>query len=76
MITIKNFRRFSRGSLTRTLTRYRSSKRSSSIWVLAIARIMQKHWSINTINVLDILNHDKLIMTREAVKQVEEVYAE
>ncbi len=31
---------------------------------------------INTINVLDILNHDKLIMTREAVKQVEEVYAE
>ncbi|MBO4367305.1 MAG: 50S ribosomal protein L4 [Clostridia bacterium] len=31
---------------------------------------------INTINVLDILKHDKLIMTREAVKQVEEVYAE
>ena len=29
---------------------------------------------VNTINVLDILNHDKFIVTEEAVKLVEEVY--
>lgn len=29
---------------------------------------------VNTINVLDILNHDKFIITRDAVKLVEEVY--
>ena len=31
--------------------------------------------SINTINVYDILKHNKLIMTKEAVSKVEEVYA-
>lgn len=30
--------------------------------------------SVNTINVLDILNYDKFIITQEAVKLVEEVY--
>ena len=29
---------------------------------------------VNTINVLDILNYDKFIITQEAVKLVEEVY--
>jgi large subunit ribosomal protein L4 len=29
----------------------------------------------NTLNVYDILNHEKLIMTMDAVKRVEEVYA-
>ena len=29
---------------------------------------------VNTINVLDILNHDKFIITKDAVKLVEEVY--
>ena len=31
--------------------------------------------SVNTINVLDILNYDKFIITQEAVQKVEEVYA-
>lgn len=31
--------------------------------------------SVNTINVLDILNYDKFIITKEAVEKVEEVYA-
>ncbi|ADL06911.1 50S ribosomal protein L4 [Thermosediminibacter oceani] len=31
--------------------------------------------TVNTLNVYDILNHDKLIMTMDAVKRVEEVYA-
>lgn len=30
---------------------------------------------VNTLNVYDILNHDYLIMTQEAAKRVEEVYA-
>ena len=30
---------------------------------------------VNTINVLDILNHDVFLITKDAVKQVEEVYA-
>jgi large subunit ribosomal protein L4 len=30
---------------------------------------------VNTINVLDILNYDKFIITQDAVRQVEEVYA-
>lgn len=30
---------------------------------------------INTLNVLDILNHDKFIATEEAVRRIEEVYA-
>lgn len=30
---------------------------------------------VNTLNVLDILNHDTFIITQDAVKQVEEVYA-
>jgi len=30
---------------------------------------------VNTLNVLDILNHDKFIITKEAVEKVEEVYA-
>ncbi|NLZ53598.1 MAG: 50S ribosomal protein L4 [Thermoanaerobacteraceae bacterium] len=34
-----------------------------------------KATSVNTLNVYDILNHDYLIMTREAAKRVEEVYA-
>ena len=29
---------------------------------------------VNTLNVLDILNYDKFIVTQEAVKLVEEVY--
>ena len=29
---------------------------------------------VNTINVLDILSYDKMIITQDAVKQVEEVY--
>lgn len=31
--------------------------------------------SVNTLNVLDILNYDKFIITQEAVQKVEEVYA-
>ena len=31
--------------------------------------------SVNTLNVLDILNYDRFIITREAVQKVEEVYA-
>ncbi|HYE81853.1 MAG TPA: 50S ribosomal protein L4 [Clostridia bacterium] len=31
--------------------------------------------SVNTLNVYDILNHDKFIITKDAVKKVEEVYA-
>lgn len=31
--------------------------------------------SINTLNVLDILNYDRFIITKEAVQKVEEVYA-
>lgn len=31
--------------------------------------------SVNTLNVYDILNHDNLIITKEAAEQVEEVYA-
>ncbi|TYP50308.1 50S ribosomal protein L4 [Thermosediminibacter litoriperuensis] len=31
--------------------------------------------TVNTLNAYDILNHDKLIMTVDAVKRVEEVYA-
>ncbi len=30
---------------------------------------------VNTINVVDILNHDKLILTKAALKKLEEVYA-
>ena len=30
---------------------------------------------VNTLNVYDILNHDKFIITKDAVKKVEEVYA-
>ncbi len=30
---------------------------------------------VNTLNVYDILNHDKLIITVDAVKKIEEVYA-
>lgn len=30
---------------------------------------------VNTLNVLDILNHDTFVITQDAVKQVEEVYA-
>lgn len=30
---------------------------------------------VNTLNVYDILNHDKLVMTVDAVKKIEEVYA-
>ena len=30
---------------------------------------------VNTINVLDILNHEKLILTKAALKKLEEVYA-
>lgn len=30
---------------------------------------------VNTLNVLDILNHDVFLITKDAVKQVEEVYA-
>ena len=30
--------------------------------------------SVNTLNVLDILNYDKFIITKEAVEKVEEVY--
>lgn len=30
---------------------------------------------VNTLNVLDILNYDKFIITKEAVQKVEEVYA-
>lgn len=30
---------------------------------------------VNTLNVLDILNHDMFVITKDAVKQVEEVYA-
>ena len=29
----------------------------------------------NTLNVLDILNYDKFIVTQDAVRQIEEVYA-
>jgi large subunit ribosomal protein L4 len=31
--------------------------------------------NVNTLNVFDILNHDNLIMTKEAAQRVEEVYA-
>lgn len=31
--------------------------------------------SVNTLNVLDILNHDRFIITKEALQKVEEVYA-
>ena len=31
--------------------------------------------SVNTLNVLDILNYDKFIITKEAAQKVEEVYA-
>ena len=31
--------------------------------------------SVNTLNVYDILNYDKFIITQEAVQKVEEVYA-
>lgn len=34
-----------------------------------------KTTSINTLNVYDILNHDNLIITKEAAERVEEVYA-
>lgn len=34
-----------------------------------------KTTSVNTLNVYDILNHDNLIMTKDAAKKVEEVYA-
>ena len=30
---------------------------------------------VNTLNVVDILNHDKLILTKAALKKIEEVYA-
>ena len=30
---------------------------------------------VNTLNVYDILNHEKFIITKDAVKKVEEVYA-
>ena len=30
---------------------------------------------VNTLNVYDILNHDNLIMTKEALEHIEEVYA-
>jgi large subunit ribosomal protein L4 len=34
-----------------------------------------KTTSVNTLNVYDILNHDNLIITKEAAERVEEVYA-
>jgi len=30
---------------------------------------------VNTLNVYDILNHEKFIVTKEAVQKIEEVYA-